>query len=100
MGGEIFGPVLGAIAWSDEAEMLKAVNATEYGPSSIYTRDLSMAHRLASSIEAGYIWINDVEKRWVGVPFGGQKDSGTGTEYSLEELYSYIQNKTVSVNLS
>jgi 2-formylbenzoate dehydrogenase len=98
---EIFGPVLGVIEWSDEAEMLQAVNATDYGlTASIYTRDLSMAHRLASSIEAGYIWINDVEKRWVGVPFGGQKDSGTGTEYSLEELFSYTQNKTVSVNLA
>lgn len=98
---EIFGPVLGVIAWTDEAEMLEAVNATDYGlTASIYTHDVTKAHRLASSIEAGYVWINDVEKRWVGVPFGGQKDSGTGTEYSLEELYSYTQNKTVSVNLA
>ena len=60
---------------------------------------LASAHRLASAVQAGYVWINDVEKRWIGVPWGGQKDSGTGTEYSIEELYSYTQNKTVSVNL-
>ena len=97
---EIFGPVLAMIEWTDEAEMLEAVNATRYGlTASIYTNDLSAAHRLASQIQAGYIWINDVEKRWIGVPFGGQKDSGTGTEYSTEELFSYTQNKTVSLRL-
>jgi acyl-CoA reductase-like NAD-dependent aldehyde dehydrogenase len=50
-------------------------------------------------VQAGYVWINDVEKRWIGVPFGGQKDSGTGTEYSIEELFSHTQNKSISVNL-
>ena len=97
---EIFGPVLSTIGWTDEAAMLEAVNATAYGlTASIYTNDLATAHRLASAVEAGYIWINDVEKRWIGVPFGGQKDSGTGTEYSIEELYSHTQNKSVSVKL-
>ena len=97
---EIFGPVLSAIAWEDEASMVEAVNATRYGlTASIYTNDLTAAHRLAGAVEAGYVWINDVEKRWIGVPFGGQKDSGTGTEYSIEELYSHTQNKSVSVNL-
>lgn len=97
---EIFGPVLSVIGWEDEASMVEAVNATRYGlTASIYTNDLTAAHRLAAAVEAGYIWINDVEKRWIGVPFGGQKDSGTGTEYSIEELYSHTQNKSVSVNL-
>ena len=97
---EIFGPVLSVIGWEDEAAMLAAVNDTAYGlTASIYTNDLVRAHRLAAAVEAGYVWINDVEKRWIGVPFGGQKDSGTGTEYSIEELYSHTQNKSVSVNL-
>jgi len=97
---EIFGPVLSVIGWTDEAQMLSAVNSSPYGlTASIYTNDLTAAHRLAGGIEAGYLWINDVEKRWIGVPFGGQKDSGTGTEYSIEELFSYTQNKTVSINL-
>lgn len=97
---EIFGPVLSVIGWEDETVMLSAVNDTAYGlTASIYTNDLVSAHRLAATVEAGYVWINDVEKRWIGVPFGGQKDSGTGTEYSIEELYSHTQNKSVSVNL-
>ncbi|HEU5324348.1 MAG TPA: aldehyde dehydrogenase family protein [Candidatus Limnocylindria bacterium] len=97
---EIFGPVLCMISWTDEAEMLAAVNDSRYGlTASVYTNDLRAAHRLAGAIEAGYIWINDVEKRWIGVPFGGQKDSGTGTEYSIEELYSFTQNKSISVSL-
>lgn len=95
---EIFGPVLAMIPWSDEATMLKAVNDSDYGlTASIYTQNLSTAHRLARAVESGYVWINDVEKRWVGVPFGGQKDSGTTTEYSVDELYNFTQNKTVSV---
>jgi acyl-CoA reductase-like NAD-dependent aldehyde dehydrogenase len=97
---EIFGPVLSVIEWRDEAELLPAVNATRYGlAASIYTNRLDAAHRLAAQIEAGYIWINDVEKRWVGVPFGGYKDSGIGNEYSLEELQGYTQIKSVSVAL-
>jgi acyl-CoA reductase-like NAD-dependent aldehyde dehydrogenase len=97
---EIFGPVLSTIGWEEESKMLEAVNATRYGlTASIYTNDLAAAHRLASAVQAGYVWINDVEKRWIGVPFGGQKDSGTGTEYSIEELFSHTQNKSISVNL-
>ncbi len=97
---EIFGPVLGVTAWDDEDEMIAAVNGVRYGlTASIYTRDLDAAIRLSQRIDAGYVWINDVEKRWIGVPFGGHKDSGTGTEYSIEELYGFSQNKSVSVAL-
>ena len=98
---EIFGPVLSVMPWTNEDEMLRAVNESPYGlTASIYTNDLTAALRLATSVQSGYVWINDVEKRWIGVPFGGQKDSGTGTEYSMEELYSYTQNKSVSVKWS
>ena len=97
---EIFGPVLSIIEWQDEADLVRAVNATPFGlAASIYTNRLDAAHRLAGEIEAGYIWINDVEKRWVGVPFGGFKDSGIGNEYSLDELNGYTQIKSVSVAL-
>lgn len=97
---EIFGPVLSVIEWTDEDEMIRAVNASPYGLTcAIYTNDLTKAHRLAAAVECGYVWINDVEKRWIGVPFGGYKDSGTGTEYSVEELHSYSQIKSVSVAL-
>jgi 2-formylbenzoate dehydrogenase len=98
---EVFGPVLALMPWSDEARMLRAVNGVRYGlTASIYTNDLAAAHRIAGRVEAGYVWINDVEKRWVGVPFGGYKDSGTGYEYSLDELYGYSQLKAVNVALA
>jgi 2-formylbenzoate dehydrogenase len=97
---EVFGPVVAISSWTDEAGMLAAVNGVRYGlTASIYTKDLASAHRLAAEIEAGYVWINDVERRWIGVPFGGLKDSGTATEYSVDELYHFTQNKTISIAL-
>jgi betaine-aldehyde dehydrogenase len=80
--------------------MLRSVNASRFGlTASIYTRDLVTAHRLASRVESGYVWVNTVERRWIGVPFGGFKDSGTSTEYSAEELQSYSLTKSVNVSL-
>jgi acyl-CoA reductase-like NAD-dependent aldehyde dehydrogenase len=97
---EIFGPVLSVLGWTDEAEMVRAVNSTRFGlTASILTRDLATAHRLAGAVDVGYVWLNDVEKRWIGVPFGGYKDSGTGSEYSIDELYGFTRNKSVSVTL-
>src|SRR5215208_7196746 len=68
---EIFGPVLGIFRWSDEAKMLEDVNMVEYGLTcSIWTNDISTAHRTASQVEAGFVWINEVGKHFLGVPFG------------------------------
>jgi betaine-aldehyde dehydrogenase len=97
---EIFGPVLTVLRWSDESAMLAAVNDTRYGlTAAIYTEGIGTALRLARSVEAGYVWINDVERRWLGVPFGGHKDSGTAVEYSLEEVYENSLLQSVSVRL-
>src|SRR5882762_583745 len=69
---EIFGPVLGILKWSDEATMLEEVNAVEYGlTASIWTNDISTAHRTAANVEAGFVWINEVGKHFLGTPFGG-----------------------------
>ena len=58
---EIFGPVLAIFKWKDEAEMLAEVNAVEYGLTcSIWTNDLNTAHRTAMTVEAGYVWVNEV----------------------------------------
>jgi acyl-CoA reductase-like NAD-dependent aldehyde dehydrogenase len=97
---EIFGPVLSVVSWTDEADMLRAVNQVRYGlTASIYTRDLVAAHRLAGQVESGYVWVNAVERRWIGVPFGGFKDSGTSTEYSADELLAYSLTKSVNISL-
>lgn len=97
---EIFGPVLSVIEWTDEDDMLRAVNDVRFGlTASIFTRDLVAAHRLAARVESGYVWVNTVERRWIGVPFGGFKDSGTSTEYSAEELLAFSLVKSVNISL-
>jgi betaine-aldehyde dehydrogenase len=97
---EVFGPVLGIFRWSDEAEMLAAVNGVEFGLTcSIWTNDVRHAHRLASDVQAGFVWINEVSRHFLGTPFGGYKQSGLGREECLEELISYTQQKHIHVNL-
>jgi betaine-aldehyde dehydrogenase len=98
---EIFGPVVGVTKWNDEATMFEQVNAVEYGlTASIWTRDLAAAHRAAANVEAGYVWINDTSKHFVGTPFGGYKQSGIGREECLEELISFTQEKNININLA
>ena len=98
---EIFGPVLGILRWDCEDEMIDLVNSVEFGlTASIWTYDLNTAHRTASRVEAGYIWINDVSKHFLGTPFGGFKQSGIGREECLEELLSFTQEKNININLN
>ena len=76
------------------------VNALDYGlTASIWTHDLDRAHRLASRVEAGYVWINGASTHHVGVPFGGVKQSGLGREESIEELLACTLIKNVNVTL-
>jgi betaine-aldehyde dehydrogenase len=97
---EIFGPVLCVLPWSDEAAMLADVNAVDYGLSaSVFTRDLATAHRCASRVDAGYIWINTTGRHFLGAPFGGYKQSGHGREECFDELVSYTQQKNVHISL-
>ncbi|MGD9924125.1 MAG: aldehyde dehydrogenase family protein, partial [Pseudorhodoplanes sp.] len=78
---EIFGPVLAIFKWSDEKTMLQQVNSVEYGLTcSIWTNDITAAHRTAMEVEAGFIWINETSKHFLGAPFGGYKQSGIGRE--------------------
>jgi 2-formylbenzoate dehydrogenase len=98
---EIFGPVLVVTAFDDEAEALRLVNQSELGlTASIWTRDLSRAHRMAREIDAGYVWVNTASRHFVGLPFGGVKDSGLGREESVEELHSFTQSKAITVRLA
>ena len=97
---EIFGPVLSIFKWSDEAAMLEEVNAIEYGlTASIWTNDLSIAHRTAGIVQSGFVWINEVSKHFLGAPFGGYKQSGIGREECIEEMFAYTQEKNIHVKL-
>ncbi len=97
---EVFGPVLAILKWSDEGRMLADVNAVDYGLTcSIWTNDLSTAHRTAMTVQAGYVWINEVGKHFLGAPFGGVKQSGFGREECLEEMLRFTQEKNIHLKL-
>jgi betaine-aldehyde dehydrogenase len=97
---EIFGPVLAISKWSDEANMLAEVNAVEYGlTASIWTNDVTTAYRTAMVVQSGFVWINEVSKHFLGVPFGGYKQSGIGREECLEEMLSFTQEKNIHLKL-
>ncbi|SOE97134.1 betaine-aldehyde dehydrogenase [Burkholderia sp. D7] len=98
---EIFGPVVSILPWSNEEEMLRDVNAVDYGLTcSIWTDRLERAHRTANKVEVGFVWINEVGKHFLGAPFGGYKQSGIGREECFEELVSYSREKHVHVNIA
>lgn len=97
---EIFGPVLAVLRWQDEAQMLREVNGVDYGlTGSIWTNDLEKAHRTAQRLQAGFVWINEVGKHFLGAPFGGVKQSGIGREECLAELLAFTAEKNIHINL-
>jgi len=97
---EIFGPVLAVFRWHDEAAMLAEVNRTDYGLTcAIWTNDLGTAHRTAMAVDAGYVWINEVGRHFLGAPFGGVKQSGLGREECLGELLAFTREKNIHVNV-
>jgi aldehyde dehydrogenase (NAD+) len=97
---EIFGPVLAALKFKDAEQAAEIANSTVYGlVSSIWTRDIGVAHRLARQIKAGSVWINDYNCFDSASPFGGYKQSGFGREMGAHALESYTQVKSVWVAL-
>ncbi len=96
---EIFGPVLAVIPCDDEAELVRVANGTDYGLSAaIWTQDIDRALRVADQVDAGYLWINDVETRYPGVPHGGWKQSGMGVEQALtEEIRTFTRPKSINI---
>ena len=95
---EIFGPVMAVMPFDGYDEGLALANDTDLGlTAAVYTRDLTLAHRFANDVEAGFVWVNDSSRHFVGAPFGGFKNSGIGREEDIEELESYTQVKNVNV---
>jgi aminomuconate-semialdehyde/2-hydroxymuconate-6-semialdehyde dehydrogenase len=95
---EIFGPVVTIMPFDREEEVLGYANATEYGlAATIWTENLSRAHRMAEALKSGIIWINCWLLRDLRTPFGGMKSSGVGREGGWEALRFFTEAKNICV---
>lgn len=93
---EIFGPVAVMIPFDTEEEAIELANGTEFGlAAGVWTKDLSRAHRMVASLEAGNVWVNTYARVGVDLPFGGVKNSGFGTD-SIED---YSREKACVIEL-
>ncbi|MGH8851524.1 MAG: aldehyde dehydrogenase family protein [Casimicrobiaceae bacterium] len=95
---EIFGPVGSVIAFDTAEEALAIANDSDYGlVAGIWTSDFARAHRLATRLECGQIYINNFRDVNLEAPFGGYKSSGIGRERGVEAMHYYTQLKTIVV---
>ncbi len=97
---EIFGPVVAAIPFKEVDEAIASANDTIYGlAAAVWTRDISKAHRIASELRAGTVWINCYNIFDAAMPFGGYKQSGWGREMGHDALELYTDVKAVCARL-
>ncbi|MEP7148998.1 MAG: aldehyde dehydrogenase [Acidobacteriota bacterium] len=97
---EIFGPVVSIMPFDTEQEVLGYANSVRYGLSAtLWTENLSRAHRVAAALETGIVWVNCWLLRDLRTPFGGVKDSGVGREGGFEALKFFTEEKNVCVKI-
>ncbi len=99
---EIFGPVVCAVPFTDEdlGQITKRANDTVYGlAASVWTQNVSLAHKVAHGLRAGTVWVNCHNVFDASLPFGGYKQSGWGREMGEEVLHNYTELKAVTVAL-
>jgi phenylacetaldehyde dehydrogenase len=97
---EIFGPVVTAMPFTDHEHVLPAANLSNFGlAAGVWTRDISHAHRIASELQAGTVWVNCYNVFDAALPFGGFKESGWGREMGRDVLDNYLETKSVCIKL-
>ncbi|WP_315751480.1 MULTISPECIES: aldehyde dehydrogenase family protein [unclassified Bradyrhizobium] len=93
---ETFGPVLGVAPFDDRTEALRLANATVYGLAAfVFSRNLATGLTLAERLEAGSVWVNDIQRSNQRAPFGGMKQSGIGREKGRYGIEDYLEYKTI-----
>ena len=98
---EIFGPVASLLTFDSEEQAIAIANDSPYGlAASVWTADLTRAHRMVKAIEAGLVWVNCFGDGDMTQPFGGYKQSGNTRDKSMESLLGYTQSKSAWISLS
>jgi acyl-CoA reductase-like NAD-dependent aldehyde dehydrogenase len=92
----VIGPILPLLKWSDEADVIRRANQTEYGlGASVWSKDMERAKRISGKLRAGTVWINTHGELEPNVTFGCHKSSGYGAEFGVEGLKSYCNVQSV-----
>jgi gamma-glutamyl-gamma-aminobutyraldehyde dehydrogenase len=97
---EIFGPVMGVIRFSDEADAVQLANDSPYGlQASVWSDNINRAHRVARALRAGTVHVNQYDEDDITVPFGGYKQSGNGRDKSLHAFDKVTELKTTWIRI-
>lgn len=97
---EIFGPVVTIMPFDTEDEVLAYANGVRYGlAATVWTENLSRAHRVSAALESGIVWVNCWMLRDLRTPFGGVKDSGVGREGGFEALKFFTEEKNICIKV-
>lgn len=97
---EAFGPVLVALPFQDESDLIQQANGTAFGLAcGIWTENFKRAWRIGRALEAGSVWINTYKQSVTSTPFGGFKNSGVGREKGIDGLKLYAQVKSIYFGL-
>ena len=98
---EIFGPVLSILTYTSVEEAVNRANATELGlAAGVFGKDLNMAHKVVSKLQAGITWINTWGESPAEMSVGGWKQSGVGVENGRRGIEAWVRNKSTLVDMS